>query len=144
MTSLHLDPSQVRPFESKQVRVLKSRARLSPSLDSSSKIEYESAKKCRVRVESMPSLDSDPSLTKIWYSNIRTYLRSLSESRLIGPILGIGKFKWLAQIMRKLTICTKIGHFSLKCLFLGPAKTIFVKQLMTNLALIVLVSIKIK
>ena len=30
--------------------------------DSSSKIEYKSAKKCRVRVESMPSLDSDPSL----------------------------------------------------------------------------------
>ena len=34
-----------------RVRVLKSRARSSPSLDSSSKIEYESAKKCRVRVE---------------------------------------------------------------------------------------------
>ena len=24
--------------------------------------------------------------TKIWYSNIRTYLRSISESRLIGPL----------------------------------------------------------
>ena len=45
-----------------RVRVLKSQARSSPSLDSSSKIEYESAKKCRVRVESMLSLDLDPSV----------------------------------------------------------------------------------
>ena len=66
MLSLHLDPSLVRPFESEPVRVLKSRAQSSPSLDSSSKIEYESAKKCRVRVESMPSLDSDPSLISIF------------------------------------------------------------------------------
>ena len=66
MPSLHLDPSLVRPFESEPVRVLKSRARSSPSLDSSSKIEYESAKKCRVRVESMPSLDSDPSLVPLF------------------------------------------------------------------------------
>ena len=53
----------------------------SPSLDSSSKIEYESAKKCRVRVESMQSLDSDPSLLALTTSSttqIPTY--SISDA----------------------------------------------------------------
>ena len=52
MTSLHLDPSLVKPFESEPVRVLKSQARSSPCLDSSSILEYKSARKCQVRVES--------------------------------------------------------------------------------------------
>ena len=59
-------PSQKKSSLSESERVLKSRARSSPSLDSSSKIEYESAKKCQVRVESMPSLDSDPSLVDLF------------------------------------------------------------------------------
>ena len=32
-------------------------------------------------------ISTTKSSSKIWYSNIRMYLRSLSESRLIGPIL---------------------------------------------------------
>ena len=60
------DESSRKKSVTERVRVLKSRARSSPSLDSSSKIEYESAKKCRVRVESMPSLDSDPSLIETY------------------------------------------------------------------------------
>ena len=47
----------------------------SPSLDSSSKIESESAKKCRARVESIPSLDSDPSLLQI--PKLSTYTTEL-------------------------------------------------------------------
>ena len=62
--------------------LLKSRARSSPSHDSSSKIEYELAKKCRVRVESMPSLDSDPLLVVMCQVRARPSLKksSLIES----------------------------------------------------------------
>ena len=55
----------------------------------------------------------------------------------------IVKVVCLAQIMRKVTISTKNVYFSQKCLFLGPAKSLFEHQLMANFALIVFISIKI-
>ena len=106
MPSLHLDPSLERPFESKPVRVSKSRARSSPSLDSSSKIEYESAKKCRARVESMPSLHLDPSLVRPFESEPVRVLKSRARS---SPSLDSSS-KIEYESAKKCRVLTRIHH----------------------------------